>query len=124
MTVPRLNPAGRFNPDSLFRPRSVAVIGASTEAGAQISANLSLGAFRGTVQSVEGVADLSAAPDLAVLAGPPETIVPALDALAAVGCYAALVPGPGRRPGRCRRAAPACACSARAPSASPSPASA
>ncbi len=94
MTVPRLNPAGRFNPDSLFRPRSVAVIGAGTEAGAQISANLSLGAFRGTVQSVEGVADLSAAPDLAVLAGPPETIVPALDALAAVGCYAALVPGP------------------------------
>ena len=27
MTVPRLNTAGRFNPDSLFRPRSVAVIG-------------------------------------------------------------------------------------------------
>ena len=29
MTVPRLNPAGRFNPDSLFRPRSLAVTGAT-----------------------------------------------------------------------------------------------
>jgi acetyltransferase len=94
MTVPRLNPAGRFNPDSLFRPRSVAVIGAGTEVGAQISANLSLGAFRGTVRSVETVADLTAAPDLAVLAGPPPTIGPALEALAAAGCYAAVVPGP------------------------------
>ncbi len=94
MTVPRLNSAGRFNPDSLFRPRSVAVIGASTEVGAQITANLSLGAFRGTVQPVESTMALSAAPDLAVLAGPPATIVPALEALAAAGCYAALVPGP------------------------------
>ncbi|HTB46563.1 MAG TPA: GNAT family N-acetyltransferase [Acetobacteraceae bacterium] len=94
MTVPRLNPAGRFNPDLLFRPHSVAVIGASTEAGAQISANLSLGAFRGTVRSVETAADLTAAPDLAVLAGAPPTIAPALEVLAAAGCYAALVPGP------------------------------
>ncbi len=94
MTVPRLNPSGRFNPDSLFRPRSVAVIGAGTTIGAQICANLSLGAFRGTVQSVDTVADLAAAPDLAVLAGPPPTIAPALEALAAAGCYAAVVPGP------------------------------
>ncbi len=94
MTVPRLSPAGRFNPDSLFRPRSVAVIGASTQAGTQISANLGLGAFRGTVQSVENAADLSGAPDLAVLAGPPDSVVPAIEALAAAGCYAAIVPGP------------------------------
>lgn len=94
MTVPRLNTAGRFNPDSLFRPHSVAVIGAGTETGAQIAANLSLSAFRGTVQTVESTADLSAAPDLAILAGPPETIIPTLEALAAAGCYAALVPGP------------------------------
>jgi acetyltransferase len=94
MTVPRLNPAGRFNPEQLFRPRSVAAIGAGTAAGAQIAANLSLPAFHGTIHSVESVADLSAAPDLAVLAGPPATILPALEALAAKGCYAALVPGP------------------------------
>jgi len=94
MTVPRLNSAGRFNPDSLFRPRSVAVVGASTAVGAQISANLSLGAFRGTVQSAESPAELSAAPDLAILAGPPATIAPALEALAGIGCYAAIVPGP------------------------------
>jgi len=93
MTVPRLNPAGRFNPDSLFHPRSVAVMGASTEAGAQLMANLSLGTFRGQIQSVDTTAELSTVPDLAILAGPPETIVPALEALAAAGCHAALVPG-------------------------------
>ncbi|HVC61975.1 MAG TPA: GNAT family N-acetyltransferase [Acetobacteraceae bacterium] len=92
MTVPRLNPAGRFNPDALFRPRSVAVIGAGTEAGAQIAVNLRLGAFRGQIQAVETMAALSGAPDLAILAGPPATIVPALEALAAAGCFAALVP--------------------------------
>ncbi len=122
MTVPRLNPAGRFNLDLLFRPRSVAVIGAGTETGAQISANLSLSAFRGTVQSVETTADLTAAPDLAVLAGPPDSITPALEALAAGGCYAAVVPGPADGLAE-SPIAPVCACSARIPSASPSPAS-
>jgi acetyltransferase len=94
MTVPRLNTAGRFNPDSLFRPRSVAVIGTSTQAGAQISTNLRLAEFRGTVQSVESIGDLSGAPDLAILAGPPDSVVPGLEALAAAGCFAAIVPGP------------------------------
>jgi acetyltransferase len=94
VTVPRLNTAGRFNPESLFRPRSVAVIGGTSEAGAQILANLSLGAFRGTMQVVDSTADLSAAPDLAILAGSGEEIVPALEALAAAGCHAAVVPGP------------------------------
>jgi acetyltransferase len=94
MTVPRLNSAGRFNPDSLFRPRSVAIIGAGTPAGAQIAANLRLGAFRGQIQSVDSAAALTAAPDLAILTGPGETIVPTLQELAAAGCYTALVPGP------------------------------
>ncbi|HEY3848244.1 MAG TPA: acetate--CoA ligase family protein, partial [Acetobacteraceae bacterium] len=94
MTVPRLSSAGRFNPDALFRPRSVAVIGAGTPAGAQIAANLRLGAFRGQIQSVDGTTALTTAPDLAILAGPGETIVPTLEELAAAGCYAALVPGP------------------------------
>ena len=116
MTVPRLNTAGRFNPDSLFRPRSVAVIGTSTQAGAQISTNLRLAEFRGTVQSVESTGELSAAPDLAILAGPPDSVVPGLEALAAAGCFAAIVPGPS--------SAPASICSARIPSASPSPPSA
>ena len=94
MTIPRLNSAGRFNPEALFRPRRVAVIGAATEAGAQIAANLSLGGFHGTVQTVESAAGLSATPDLAVLAGPEDSIVPELEALALAGCYAAVVPGP------------------------------
>jgi acetyltransferase len=94
MTVPRLNPAGRFNPESLFRPRSVAVIGAATAVGAQVMANLSLGGFRGAIQAAENASGLTAPPDLAVLAGGPDSISPALDALAAIGCFAALVPGP------------------------------
>ena len=94
MTVPRPNPAGRFNLDSLFRPRSLAVISPSTELGTQITANLALGTFRGTIEAAETAADLAATPDLAVLAGPPDSIAPALPMLAAKGCYAALVPGP------------------------------
>jgi acetyltransferase len=94
MTVPRFNPAGRFNPDALFRPRAVAVIGAGTETGAQIAANLNLGKFQGTIQAVDSVKALSSTPDLAILAVPPPAIGPALQALAAAGCHAAVVPGP------------------------------
>ena len=123
MTVPRLSSTGRFTPETLFRPRSVAVLGATTPIGAQIMANLSLGAFRGPVEAAETVAGLSATPDLAILAGPPETIIPAMEALAAKGCFAAMVPGPADGLADAARA-PASACSAPAPSASPSPPSA
>ncbi|HUB10429.1 MAG TPA: GNAT family N-acetyltransferase [Acetobacteraceae bacterium] len=94
MTVPRLNPAGRFNPDSLFRPRAVAVIGPTTTLGAQIMANLALGQFRGSIETADTPAALATPPDLAMLTGPPDGIAPALAALAAKGCFAALVPGP------------------------------
>ncbi len=94
MTVPRLNPAGRFNPDSLFRPRSLAVTGATTELGAQIVANLSLGRFQGAIETADTAAVLANPPDLAVLAGPPDSVAPDLERLAAKGCFAAVVPGP------------------------------
>lgn len=93
MTVPRLASAGRFSPESLFRPRSVAVVCATSPAGAQIMANLSLGTFSGPTQAAETVAALTATPDLAILAGPPATIPAELEALAARGCFAAIVPG-------------------------------
>ena len=94
MTVPRLNSAGRFNPDSLFRPRSLAVTGATTELGAQIVANLSLGRFQGAIETGDTAAVLANPPDLAVLAGPPDSVAPDLERLAAKGCFAAVVPGP------------------------------
>jgi acetyltransferase len=94
MTVPRLNPTGRFNPDSLFRPASVAVIGAETEAGVRMLANIALGGFKGTVQQAATVADLQARPDLAIIATAADQAEPAMAALAAKGCFAAVVPGP------------------------------
>lgn len=89
MTVPRLNAAGRFDPAALFRPTSIAVLGAETEAGAQIVANLALSGFSGNVHTTL-VNDVS----LAILAVPPDQIGPAMTALARANCFAAIVPGP------------------------------
>jgi acetyltransferase len=89
MTVPRLNPAGRFDPAALFRPSSIAVIGAETEAGGQILANLSMGGFKGSVHT-----ELAGRIDLAVLALPAERTGAAMSALAQANCFAAIVPGP------------------------------
>ena len=89
MTVPRFNPAGRFDPAALFRPKSVAVIGAHTDAGAQIVANLAMGGFTGPVHT-----EITAPVSLAVLTEPPERIGAAMTRLAEVNCFAAIVPGP------------------------------
>jgi len=94
MTIPRLAPAGRFLADSLFRPKSVTVVGGETATGAQLMANLTLGGFKGSLTAINRVADLAAPPDLAVLAVAADAVVPAMEALAAKGCFAALVPGP------------------------------
>ncbi|WP_428489667.1 GNAT family N-acetyltransferase [Rhodopila sp.] len=88
MTVPRLHTAGRFDPAALFRPGSVAVIGADAGAGAQILANLVLGGFSGEIHTTL-VKDVS----LAVLAVPPDQIGPRITALAQANCFAAIVPG-------------------------------
>ena len=91
MTIPRLSPAGRFDPSRLFHPTSVAVIGSG---GAEIAAHLAMGVFKGTIETVSRVEDLATAPDLVVIATPDADIVPAMAALAAKGCFAAIVPGP------------------------------
>ena len=89
MTVPRLNPSGRFDSAALFRPKSIAVIGANTEAGARFVANLGMSGFAGTVhtQIAENVS-------LAVLAEPSEQIGATMARLAEANCFAAIVPGP------------------------------
>jgi acetyltransferase len=84
-----LNTAGRFDPAALFRPASIAVIGADTQAGSRIMANISMGGFKGKVDT-----QLAANTSLAVLAVPPERIGAAMSALAEANCFAAIVPGP------------------------------
>ncbi|HEY4174658.1 MAG TPA: acetate--CoA ligase family protein, partial [Rhodopila sp.] len=88
MTVPRFNPAGRFDPAALFHPASIAVIGAETDAGSRIMANLVMGGFRGPIHT--SVTENTA---LAVLAVPPEQVGPAMTELGRVRCFAAIVPG-------------------------------
>ena len=88
MTVPRFNPAGRFDPAALFHPASVAVIGADTDAGSRIMANLVLSGFQGPIHT-----SVTANTALAILAVPPDEIGPAMTELARVNCFAAIVPG-------------------------------
>ena len=93
MTVPRLNSAGRFDPACLFRPNSVAVIGADSEVGGQIVANIGIAGYKGAVQAVHDASQLTGAPQLAILAVPPDQVGPAMERLAEANCYAAIVPG-------------------------------
>jgi acetyltransferase len=105
--MPLLRPtgSGRFRPDALFRPASVAVIGAGTAAGRQVMANMLAAGFKGAVLPVGAdlgavagvfaypdIAALPVAPDLAVLCqdGPVEAI---FAALAQRGTFAAVAVG-------------------------------
>jgi len=110
--MPLIRPAqsGRFHVENLFRPESVAIIGAGTELGGTVMQNMLGAGFRGAVLPVgEGlgavggvlaypeVAVLPIAPSLGVVATAPEDVAPALLALAARGTFAAvcLTPTPG-----------------------------
>ena len=95
------------NLEHLFRPRSVALIGASAKprsVGAVVARNLVQGGFAGPVQfvnprqaDIEGrpsyraVADLPSPPDLAVIATPPASVPGLIAELAAAGTRAAVV---------------------------------
>ena len=92
MDLLRDKPAGRFSAARLFRPDSIVVIGAASEVGGQVMANLRAGGFKGAVfaaDAPESIAALSSAPDLAVIATPPTPDL--LPALAAKGTFAAVV---------------------------------
>jgi len=93
MTVPRFASAGRFDPASLFHPASVAVIGADTENGARILANLAMGGFKGQVHAHADPHDLASGVSMAVLALPADQVGPAMTTLAEKACFAAIVPG-------------------------------
>jgi acetyltransferase len=93
VTIPRLNTSGRFDPACLFRPSSVAVVGADTEAGGRIVANLHLSDYAGEVQAVRDASELERTPELAVLAVAPDQVGPSMTVLAAHNCFAAIVVG-------------------------------
>ena len=108
---------GRFNAESLFRPESVAVIGAGSAEGSQVMANLLSGGFKGAVLPVDArhgsirgvlaypkIDALPIAPDLAVIATAEAEVPLAMAALAAKGCFAGVVIGPGTGLVEARRA--------------------
>jgi len=103
--MPLIRPAqsGRFYAERLFRPDSVAIIGAGTELGGTAMQNMLGAGFRGAVLPVgEGlgavggvlaypdIAALPVAPSLGVIATDPAGVAPALLALAARGTFAAV----------------------------------
>lgn len=93
--------------DALFRPRSIALIGASDEPGsigAVLAANLLTGAFKGTVipvnprhRRIAGVvaypdlAQLPRAVDLGVICTPPAAVPQLVEALGRLGAMAAVI---------------------------------
>ncbi len=106
MNIPRLITTNRFRPEALFRPQSVAVIGAETESGHQVMANLLAGGFQGAVlpvgqglTAISGVlaypdiAHLPIAPDLAVLCHSGTGTLELFQALAERGTRMAVLTG-------------------------------
>jgi len=110
--MPLIRPvqSGRFHVENLFRPESVAIIGAGTELSGTVMQNMLGAGFRGAVLPVgeelgavggvlayPNVAALPMAPSLGVIATDPAGVAPALLALAARGTFAAVcvTPTPG-----------------------------
>jgi acetyltransferase len=95
------------NLDRMFRPRSIAVIGASDKphsVGAALMTNLLGGGFKGPIAPVnpraeaihglaayKDIASLPFTPDLAVIATPPDTVPPLVEELARRGSRAAVI---------------------------------
>jgi acetyltransferase len=92
MPVPRLATIGKFRPELLFRPRSVAVIGSATADGAEVLENIRAGGFAGPVMAAERIEDVAGfdeVPDLAFVCGP--AVGEALAAAGRIGTRAAVV---------------------------------
>ncbi len=83
--------ASRFDPERMFRPRSLAVFGAEERLGRQVLDNLSLGRFSGALQVVAPGTDPNPA-DLAIFAGT-GAIGPLVPGLVRAGIYAGVALG-------------------------------
>jgi acetyltransferase len=96
LPIPRVAKPGRFRPEHLLHPASVLVLGAETEAGIQVLANLRAGGFAGPILSAATGADLASLPsvaDLAVVCTDGAAVPDAIAALARAGTTAAIVLG-------------------------------
>ncbi|PHK97025.1 GNAT family N-acetyltransferase [Pseudoroseomonas rhizosphaerae] len=104
LALPRHSPG--FREAALFRPGSVALLAdPALPESAILARNLAAGGFKGPIHAIgleaegllasDGVEALPAPPDLAVLCLPPEAQEAAMLALAARGCFAAIVPVAG-----------------------------
>ncbi len=108
----RALPTGDFHPESLFQPRSVALLGAATALGQAVLRNLQSAGFKGTIYcSDDARVPAGLTPDLGVVATTPEHLQPALDALAGCGTRTAIAAAPAM-PGlppatKCRLLGPA-----------------
>jgi acetyltransferase len=101
------NPMTIRNLDGVFRPRSIALLGASDtphRVGCVVTSNLLKGGFKGDVWLVnptretahgvgcfQSVSNLPGVPDLAIVATPPSTVPTLIDELGRKGCRAAVV---------------------------------
>jgi acetyltransferase len=92
MSVPNAKP-GKFRPDYLFHPHSVAVLGAATEAGEQVLGNLRAGGFAGPILAGATADELPVAPHLAVICTDPAEVPVAFAGLGRRGTTAAIVVG-------------------------------
>lgn len=107
-TMPQLVPSRLkpgFRDTALLRPRSAVLIADPARPEAPIlAANMAAGGFKGALyavgvthdglQTVESIAALPEAPDVAIIAVQAEALRDVMIALAARGCFAAVVPGP------------------------------
>jgi acetyltransferase len=86
---------GRLRPEALFRPGSVAVVGTAAPESALVLANLQAGGFAGPILTAEPdtVADLPAAPDLAIVCAEGAAAAAAVMALGRRGAGAAVLIG-------------------------------
>ncbi|MCQ4160245.1 GNAT family N-acetyltransferase [Roseomonas sp. GC11] len=101
LALPRRQPG--FHETALFRPRSVVLLAdPALPESAILARNLAAGGFKGALcvvgmaaaglEEAPDIASLPAAPDLAVLCLPPPAQEAAMQALAARGCFAAILP--------------------------------
>ena len=106
-TMPSLlpiGPKGAFRDASLFRPQSLVLLAdPALPESAVLARNIAAGGFQGRgfalgcaveeLEPVSSIGRLPLVPDLAVLCLAPAALEPAMAALAAHGCLAAIVPG-------------------------------
>jgi acetyltransferase len=96
MPAPSPAPPGRIDPEKLFHPASVAVIGAGLPLGARVLANLRAGGFGGRIDALDdaaGLETLTQVPDLALVCTEGEAAPPVFAALARSGAHMAVVLG-------------------------------